>query len=228
MTHTALVTGGNRGIGLETCRQLAAAGHKVFLGSRDARLGEAAAQALRDQGLDVTAVVLDVADDASVQACAAALKAQGAEVDMLINNAGFLAEGELLSGPDAMAEAIDVNLLGPLRTARAFMPGMAERGWGRVVNFSSGWGSFAAGLEGPPAYAVTKAALNALTVRLAREAGDGVKVNSIDPGWVQTRMGGDGAIRTVEQGADTAVWLATLPDDGPTGGFFFDREPTDW
>ena len=127
-----------------------------------------------------------------------------------------------------MEEAIAVNLLGPLRTARAFMPGMAQRGYGRVVNVSSNWGSFDQGLEGPAAYAVTKAALNALTVRLAREAGEGVKVNCMCPGWVQTRMGGQGATSTPEQGADTAVFLATLPDDGPTSGFFRHRKPIAW
>ena len=228
MTHTALVTGANRGIGFEICRQLGAAGHKVVMGARDPSQGEAAAQDLRDQGHDVTAVELDVADEASVEACATALREQGTEIDILVNNAGFLAEGDLLTGSHAMEEAIAVNLMGPLRTARAFMPAMEKRGWGRVVNVSSAWGSFAKDLEGPAAYAITKAALNALTVRLAREAGDGVKVNSIDPGWVQTRMGGADAHRTVEQGADTAVWLATLPDDGPTGGFFHDRKPAAW
>ena len=228
MTHTALVTGGDRGIGFEICRQLAAAGHKVVMGARDPGLGDAAAQELRDQGHDVTAVALDVADEASVEACAATLREQGIDIDILVNNAGFLAEGDLLTGPHAMEEAIAVNLMGPLRTARAFLPAMEKRGWGRVVNVSSAWGSFAKDLEGPAAYAITKAALNALTVRLAREAGDGVKVNSIDPGWVQTRMGGADAHRTVEQGADTAVWLAMLPDDGPNGGFFHDREPAEW
>ena len=148
----------------------------------------------------------------------------------LINNAGVLTETELLTGDlGAMEEAIAVHVMGPLLTARAFMPGMASSGVGAGLStFRRPGGPLPKGLEGPAPYAITKAAINALTVRLAREAGDGVKVNSIDPGWVQTRMGGNEAARTVEQGADTAVWLATLDDDGPTGGFYLDREATDW
>lgn len=229
MVHTALVTGGNRGIGLEICRQLAREGHAIVLGSRDPASGEEAAIDLRKAGHDVRVVALDVSDDESVRACAGDLTCAGVEVDVLVNNAGVLAEGDLLSGNSApMDEAIVVNFLGPYRTARAFMPGMTSRGWGRVVNVSSGWGSFASGLEGPAAYAISKAALNALTVRLAREAGPGVLVNCMCPGWVRTRMGGATATRSVAQGADTALFLATLPDDGPNGGFFRDRTPEPW
>ena len=229
MAHTALVTGGNRGIGLEICRQLAREGHAIVLGSRDPSSGEEAATGLRKTGHDVRVVALDVSDDKSVEACASDLSSAAVDVDVLVNNAGVLAEGDLLSGSSApMDEAIAVNVLGPYRTARAFMPGMTSRGWGRVVNVSSGWGSFASGLEGPAAYAISKAALNALTVRLAREAGPGVLVNCMCPGWVRTRMGGATATRSVAQGADTALFLATLPDDGPNGGFFRDRTPEPW
>ncbi len=226
---TALVTGGNRGIGLEICRQLGKLGMTVLLGARDAAAGATAAAGLHGDGIDVRAVTLDVAKTSSVTACARALKKEGVTVDVLVNNAGVIAEGELLDGPTRpMDEALAVNLMGPYRMARAFMPAMAERGFGRVVNVSSTWGAFSRDLEGPAAYAVTKAALNALTVRLAREAGPSVKVNSMCPGWVRTRMGGDKADRPVEQGADTAIYLATLADDGPTGGFFRDRLPIDW
>jgi NAD(P)-dependent dehydrogenase (short-subunit alcohol dehydrogenase family) len=229
MNRTALITGANRGIGLETCRQLGAMGHRVVLAARNAGLGEAAAGELADQGLEVVFEQMDVGQPASISACAARLAQAGEAVDILVNNAGVLVEADLLTGDlAAMEDAIAVHVMGPLLTARAFMPGMAQRGWGRVVNFSSAWGSFARGLEGPAPYAITKAAINALTVRLAREAGDGVKVNSVDPGGVQTRMGGPDADRTVEQGADPAVWLATLGDDGPTGGFFRDRETAAW
>lgn len=223
---TALVTGGNRGIGLAICRELARQGMTVLLAARDETAGDAAVASLSG---DVRAVTLDVASDASVTACAAALAREDVAVDVLVNNAGFLAEGDLIDGdPAVMEQAIAVNLLGPLRTARAFMPGMAQRGYGRVVNVSSNWGSFDAGLEGPPAYAITKAALNALTVRLAREAGAGVKVNAMCPGWVQTRMGGSDATSSPEEGADTAIFLATLPADGPSGLFFRKREPHPW
>ncbi len=228
MTKRALVTGANRGIGFEICRQLANTDHAVLLGARDLALGEEATAELRDKGLDATAVEIDVSKAASVRKCAAALKKQSQHVDVLVNNAGVLAEGELLSDPDPMKGALAVNLMGPLHTARVFMPAMAERGWGRVVNVSSTWGSFESGLEGPAAYAVSKAALNALTVRLAREAGDGVLINAMCPGWVRTRMGGDAADRSVEEGADTALFLATLPDGGPTGGFFRNRAPVAW
>ena len=117
---------------------------------------------------------------------------------------------------------------GPLRLTRSLAPNMIARGYGRIVNLSSGWGSFAEGMGGPGMYGVTKAALNALTVRLVQELPSAVKVNAMCPGWVRTRMGGEGATRSPDEGADTAVWLATLPDDGPTGGFFRDREPIEW
>ena len=229
MKRIALVTGANRGIGFEICRQLAEMGHHVVLAARDAKRGKAAAKDLAGQGLDVVFEQMDVARADSIAAAAKRLAEAGETVDMLVNNAGVLTDADLLTGDlAAMEDAIAVHLMGPLLTARAFMPGMETRGWGRVVNFSSAWGSFARGLEGPAPYAITKAAINALTVRLAREARAGVKVNSVDPGGVRTRMGGPDADRTVAQGADTAVWLATLDEDGPTGGFFRDRAPTDW
>jgi NAD(P)-dependent dehydrogenase (short-subunit alcohol dehydrogenase family) len=140
-----------------------------------------------------------------------------------------LHEKRLLALTDAeIGESIAVHLTGPLRLIRALAPNMIARGYGRIVNVSSGWGSFAEGLEGPGAYGVTKAALNALTVRLAKELPSAIKVNAMCPGWVRTRMGGRAARRTPDEGADTAVWLATLPDDGPTGGFFRDRKPIEW
>jgi NAD(P)-dependent dehydrogenase (short-subunit alcohol dehydrogenase family) len=111
---------------------------------------------------------------------------------------------------------------------RAVLPGMGARGRGRVVNVSSGWGSFAEGIGGGGAYGPAKAALNALTVRAAAQAPRGVKVNAMCPGWVRTRMGGASAARAPEEGADTAIWLATLPEDGPSGGFFRDRRPIRW
>lgn len=225
----ALVTGANRGIGLGTCRNLGAVGMSVLLGSRNVALGDEAAAALCADGLAVTAVELDVADPSSIARLAERLERDGIHVDVLVNNAGVIATGDLLAGSgDQMTEALDVNLLGPWRLAKTFMPAMAARGWGRVVNVSSSWGSFASGLEGPAAYAITKAALNALTVRLARESGAGVRVNAVCPGWVRTRMGGQSAPRSVIEGADTVAWLATLPDDGPTGGFFRDRKPVEW
>jgi NAD(P)-dependent dehydrogenase (short-subunit alcohol dehydrogenase family) len=150
-------------------------------------------------------------------------------VDVLVNNAGVYPEGALLAMPSsAIVEAMAIHFFGALWTSRAWMPGMLRRGFGRIVNVSSGYGSFAEGLEGPPAYAVSKAALGALTVRLASEARGDVKINAACPGWVRTRMGGSGAPLSVEEGADTIVWLATSGPDGPSGGFFRNRQPIAW
>ena len=146
----ALVTGGNRGIGLQTCRNLGAEGMSVLLGSRNVALGDEAAAGLRAEMLSVTAIELDVADPVSITRLAEGLERDGIHVDVLVNNAGVIAPGDLLTGSgDQMTEALDVNLLGPWRMAKAFMPAMAARGWGRVVNVSSAWGSFASGLKGP-------------------------------------------------------------------------------
>jgi NAD(P)-dependent dehydrogenase (short-subunit alcohol dehydrogenase family) len=229
-THrTALITGANRGIGHEVARELAKAGMRVVVTGRDLASAEKAAAELRRAGGDAAALELDVADRAAVEACAARLRGQGERVDVLVNNAGVYEGDPVLSAPpEALQRTFDTNFWGAVWTCRAWMPGMIERGYGRVVNVSSGAGSFAEGLEGPAAYAISKAALNALTVRLAREASGDVKVNAVCPGWVRTRMGGSGAPRSVEQGAAGIVWLATLDGDGPTGGFFRDRRPISW
>lgn len=229
--RTALVTGGNRGIGLECCRRLAGAGLAVLLGARDAAAGAEAASRLAALGLAVRAVEVDVASDASVEALAARLGGEGTGVDVLVNDAGVCPEGGVLDASlREWREALEVNLLGAVRTCRAFVPGMLRAGYGRVVNVSSGYGSFAEGLEGPAAYAISKAALNALTRKLASAIPEGVdvKVNAACPGWVRTRMGGPGAPLSVEEGADTPVWLATLPSGGPSGGFFRERRRIAW
>lgn len=229
MKRNALVTGANRGIGLAIARQLAELGNSVLLGSRDLAAGADAAKPLRSRGLDVVPARLDLAVPATIEALINEIVKAGRQVDILVNNAGVLHEKPLLELTDAQVnESLAVHVTGPLRLIRALAPAMAARGYGRIVNLSSGWGSFAEGLGGPGAYGVTKAALNALTIRLAKELPSTVKVNAMCPGWVRTRMGGDGAPRTPDEGADTAVWLATLPDDSPTGGFFRDRKPIEW
>lgn len=226
---TALVTGANRGIGFEVCRQLAVRGMHVILTGRSEQPVAGAARNLRAAGLEVDAEVMDIASERSVADCAARLEAQGRHVDVLVNNAGTYPEGDLLHAPsNVVAGAMETNFFGALWTARAWMPGMNQRGHGRVVNVTSGYGSFAEGLDGPPAYAISKAALNALTITLAREARGDVKVNAACPGWVRTRMGGSSAPSSVEEGADTIVWLATLPADGPAGGLFRNRQPAAW
>ena len=219
---TALVTGGNRGLGLETCRQLAAAGLEVVLTARSA---DAAAAAATDLG--VRAEQLDVTDPDSVTACAGRLREAGVQVDVLVNNAGIYPTPPLLRVDEAtMSAAFEVHVLGVWRTCRTFVPGMRERGWGRVVNVSTGYTT-----ENPPgggAYGFSKTAMNVLTRIVAREAGPGVLVNAVDPGWVATRMGGPNAPLKVADGADTVVWLATLPDGGPTDGFWLERRQLPW
>ena len=228
MDRTALVTGGNRGIGFEACRQLARTGLRVVLTARDAVRGEEAAQALRDEGLEVLFEGLDVTDGGSVEACVRRLSEAGTDIDVLVNNAGvYPTEGVFQVDEVTFRGALEINTLGPFRTCRAFVPAMVRRGYGRVVNVSSGGGSFGEGI-GPVAYGASKAALNALTVKVAEAARGDVKANAMCPGWVRTDMGGAGAPRSPEQAADTLVWLATLPPDGPNGGFFRDRRPIPW
>jgi NAD(P)-dependent dehydrogenase (short-subunit alcohol dehydrogenase family) len=228
VTRTALVTGGNRGIGLEACRQLAGSGMNVVLAARDPERGEQAAQVLRDEGLNVTYERLDVADSHSVEDCARRLADAGTEVNALVNNAGvYPKEGVFSVSEETLVMALEVNTLGPFRTCQAFVPMMLQRGYGRVVNVSSGGGSFGEGL-GPAAYAVSKAALNALTVKMAQALRGNVKVNAMCPGWVRTDMGGSGAPRSPEDAADTLVWLASLSENGPNGGFFRDQKPIPW
>ncbi|BDU72101.1 SDR family NAD(P)-dependent oxidoreductase [Mesoterricola silvestris] len=217
----ALVTGGNRGIGLATAQGLASRGLEVVLGCRDVAGGEAAAAGIPG----ATCLPLDLADGVSVARALAAL----GPVDVLVNNAGVCPEGKVLEvAPEVVRQAFEAHVFGPLALIRGVLPGMLARGYGRIVNLSSGWGSFGEGLSGPFAYSVSKAALDALTLSIGRELSGDVKINACCPGWVATRMGGPGATRTPEQGADTPIWLATLPPDGPNGGFFRNREPIPW
>jgi NAD(P)-dependent dehydrogenase (short-subunit alcohol dehydrogenase family) len=230
VARTALITGANRGIGLAIARRLAQEGLEVILTARNADAGSAAAADLQADGLAVQVQRLDVADEESVAECAAALA--GTDIDVLVNNAGVLLDrgGTLDVTEEILATTLDVNVAGPLRTARAFLPGMIERGYGRVVNVSSGAGAICGDVsEYAPAYSVSKTAFNMLTRKLAvtAEAAD-VKVNAMCPGWVRTDMGGSGAPRSPEEPAETALWLATLPADGPSGGLFRDRKRIPW
>lgn len=223
--YTALVTGANRGIGAETARQLAARGLNVVIGARQLAQAQEVAAAVGGEALELDVGVAD-----GVAAAAADLAARGVAIDVLVNNAGVLPAGGVLDAEwPAFEQAFAVNFFGALSCCRAFVPGMLARGYGRVVNVSSGWGSLREGLSSAPAaYGVSKAALNALTVRLAAEVSGDIKVNAVCPGWVRTRMGGPQATRSVEQGAAGVVWAATLPADGPNGGFFRDGKPVPW
>ena len=230
MTRTALVTGGNRGIGFEVCRQFAQQRLRVILTSRNAKQREATTRVLRDQeNLDVHYAEMDVSSERSVRRCAERLLDEGVHVDVLVNNVAVFPSSSVLKvEPATMEGALHTNVLGPLWTYQAWEPAMLRQGYGRVVNVSSGWGTFGEGMGGPVAYSVPKATLNALTVKLATEVRGDINVNAVCPGWVRTRMGGPGATRSVEKGADTSVWLATLASGGPNGGFFRDRSRIEW
>ncbi len=230
--RVALVTGANRGIGFEVCRQLAARGFAVLLSARDAKKARAAADALKSVG-HVQPMVLDVADARSIKKVAEEIASRYGSLDVLINNAGInydtweTAENADIDG--TLMETMRTNLLGPWRMCQAFLPLLRKSRAGRIVNVSSESGSLAQMGAGPPAYQVTKAALNALTRTLAAELREArILVNAVCPGWVATDMGGAGAPRSVEQGAAGIVWAATLPDAGPTGGFFQDGKPLPW
>lgn len=232
-SHVALVTGANRGIGLEVCRQLAARGFHVVLTARDPLKAEAAARTIRASGAgSVTAAPLDVTDGRSISALADDLAARVLPVDVLVNNAAILLaeeEGVLDTPLAQLRETLETNVVGAVAMCQAFVPGMIERGYGRVVNVSSEAGQLASMETYAPVYSISKTALNAFTRQLAAATrGTDVLVNSACPGWVRTDMGGPGAPRSVEEGADTIVWLATLGARGPTGGFFSDRRKIEW
>ncbi|TGQ49853.1 SDR family NAD(P)-dependent oxidoreductase [Mesorhizobium sp. M1C.F.Ca.ET.193.01.1.1] len=224
----ALVTGANRGIGLETARQLAELGFTVLIGVRDLAKGEAAARKL---GGKVEAIALDVAAPDAAARAAAEVGRRFGRLDVLVNNAAIHYDPSARAlRPDwtVIREAFETNVFGAWRVAVAFAPLLSAGGHGRLVNVSSEGGSLASMGAGAPAYSTSKATLNALTRILAIELrGAGVLVNSICPGWVATDMGGPGG-RPVAQGAAGIVWAATLPDDGPTGGFFRDGKKLPW
>ena len=225
--RTVLVTGATRGLGRRTAELLADAGHRVLVAGRD--LDDAAAVVDGCTG-DATAVELDVADPASIARLARELDRLGIEVDVLVNNAGVcLSEGPLGIEESALAEEMATNVYGPWLLMRAFVPAMVERGYGRVVNVSSGSGSFAEGME-LGTYSVSKAALNALTVTAAREVPRGVDVviTALCPGWVRTDMGGPNATVPVDEAAATVVQAATLPTGSPTGTFTRNGSPIPW
>jgi NAD(P)-dependent dehydrogenase (short-subunit alcohol dehydrogenase family) len=227
--RVALVSGGNRGIGREVARQLAERGLTAVIGSRDLGQGEAVAEEL---GNGVVATQLDVTDEESVRSAISFVEREFGRLDVLVNNAA-IADGWSGTAADAdfdrVKEVLETNLFGAWRLAKAALPLMRRNGYGRIVNVSSGMGQLSDMGGHSPGYRVSKTGLNALTRMLTAELqGENILVNSVCPGWVRTDMGGKNARRSVEQGADTPVWLATLPDGGPTGGFFRDREPIPW
>jgi NAD(P)-dependent dehydrogenase (short-subunit alcohol dehydrogenase family) len=227
----ALVTGANRGIGLEVCRQLAKLGYTVLLGSRDIRKGEVAARKVGQRGLNILPRQLDVTDPQSIDALKSEVESDFKVLHALINNAGILYDTwqrALNADFKVVREAFDTNTLGAWRMCNAFIPALRASGHGRIVNVSSEAGSLHSIGGGTPAYSLSKAAMNVVTRLLSDELrGSGILVNSVCPGWVATDMGGAGG-RAVEEGAAGIVWAATLPDSGPTGGFFRDGKPLRW
>lgn len=229
MTKTVFVTGGNRGIGLEIVRGFAKAGHKVLMGCRDEDEGNEVKQDI--VGGDVHVIELSLNNEQAVIDPFVRAQAVYGGVDILVNNAGVLCRDGINDvSMDDVSAAMQVHVKAPLALIQQVLPGMKERGFGRIINISSGWGAFAEGMEGPVAYAISKAALNALTLNVANslDKDADITINSVCPGWVHTRMGGTDAPKTPQEGADTAVWLGTRDDDNPNGKFFRDRKEIDW
>jgi NAD(P)-dependent dehydrogenase (short-subunit alcohol dehydrogenase family) len=224
-----LVTGGNRGIGLEICRQLAQRGAQVILTARAAATGRKAADALAAEGLRVEFQPLDVTGEASLELLRRHVAEHYGRLDGLINNAGVFLDVDALSADLAtLRQTLETNTLAPLRLAQVFAPLLRQASPGRIINISSGLGQLHDMEGGQAGYRISKTALNAVTRILAAELAGTVVVNAMCPGWVRTDMGGPNAPRDVAQGADTAVWLALDAPANVTGGFFRDRQAIAW
>jgi NAD(P)-dependent dehydrogenase (short-subunit alcohol dehydrogenase family) len=239
----ALISGANKGLGLETARQLGKLGHVVLLGSRDALRGEVAARLLREDGIDARVVKLDVTKQTDIDYAAATVEAQFGKLDALVNNAGVMIEKGWTKNTtsettmESLRATFEANVFAVFALTKALLPMLKKSEAGRIVNVSSILGSVSLqATQGSPTYATklfaynaSKAALNVLTISLAHELrGTKIKVNSAHPGWVKTDLGGDAAPMNVVDGAKTEVELATLGEDGPTGGFFHDGKEIAW
>jgi NAD(P)-dependent dehydrogenase (short-subunit alcohol dehydrogenase family) len=228
MGRTVLITGSNRGIGLEVARQLTANGCKVFLAARSEAAGKKAAESL--QG-DVHPLVLDVASPDSIRAAVERLAAQQQCLDVLVNNAGILLDEDAniaTLDPAVLEQTLETNAFGPLRVSQAFLPLLKKSTSPRIINVSSAGGQLTGGLgTWAPAYCISKTTLNAVSCQLAA-ALPSFAVNAISPGWVRTDMGGTSAPLSVEEGADVIVWLATDAPQSLTGKFLRERKEIPW
>lgn len=238
--RVALVSGANRGIGLAITEQLAEKGYKVVIGARNERRGLDAQKELVKKGLDVYFTLLDVADATSITAAVGRVDDTFGRLDVLVNNAGIMidAASTILELPLGLLQnTLTTNAFGPLLLSQGCVPIMSRHQYGRIVNISSTLGALT-DIVNPeshyselqsPAYRLSKTMLNGITALLARELhGENILVNAVCPGWVRTDLGGPQAPLSPEQAAKTPVWLATLPDDGPTGGFFREHQPISW
>lgn len=228
----ALVTGANRGIGLEVASELAKKGIHVLMGSRDRSKGEEAVSRLKKKYDNVEWIALDVSDPQSIEQASQSILTKFGGVDILINNAGIFIDGNdkgFGTSVETLEKTFRTNTVGPFLLCQKLIPAMVKRGGGRVINISSGLGQLSESSGGYPAYRLSKTALNAVTRLFAVEANHPkVYVNSMCPGWVRTDMGGANAARSIEQGAETVVWLATEPGLTATGQFFRDKKPIVW
>jgi len=238
--RVALVTGANKGIGYEICRGIASRNVTVFMGARDIQRGETACSRLQAEGLPVQLILLDVADNGSIKKAVDKIAKSCGRLDILVNNAGIRLDEDVTAlevGHRTVRETMQTNFYGPLLLCQKCLPLMRINGYGRIVNISSTLGSLAEMADPDseysavqsPAYRFSKNALNGLTAMFASQVrGENILVNSACPGWVKTDLGGLRAPLSPKQGADTPIWLATLPDDGPCGGFFRERNRVPW
>lgn len=237
--RVALVTGANKGLGFQCCIELGLRKFRVILTARDPNLGEMRAKELKTQGFDVIFHPLDVQSDKSIEAIGSFIKKEIGQLDVLINNAAVLLDIDKEHGWSSMMPSElpldifqttwEINVKGPFHLCQIFAPMMLKQGYGRIVNVSSELGQLSTMSSGEPSYRISKAALNAVTRVFAKEySGTNVLINSVSPGWVRTDMGGPLAPRSLEKGAETIIWAASLPDGGPTGQFFQDKTPLDW
>jgi len=231
--HTALITGANRGIGKEIARQLAQRGFAVFIGSRDMAKGREAAEELCQAGYEATFIHLDVTDPVSIKNACGVLSQKADHLDVLVNNAGILedhGENILKLNPELLDRALKSNVSGPIMIIQDFLPFLQKSSTGgRIINVSSGAGALHDMSTYAPAYSISKTALNAVTRQFAGALkAHSIAVNCVDPGWVRTDMGGAGASRPVEKGAETIVWLATEAPHHETGKFWHDKREIAW